>query len=120
MSKRLSVTLTRKCPKFTSSPEAFPVTLTAHAEKRLHTSYLIARAENRADADLWTRTVRDKIVGLDKAAEGYPVAPESRLFGQDIRELVLSDIALRVLYRIDKASVQVLDVQRLRTNCGGA
>lgn len=118
MSKPLVVTLTRKRGGSAPDPAPLPVTLTPHAQERMHAAYLIASTENRPAADLWLRTMRGKIAGL--AGGDHPVAPESRLFGMELRELVLSDLALRILFRIEKASVQVLDVQRLQPNCGGA
>lgn len=118
MSKTLVVTLTRKRGVSAPDPAPLPVTLTPHAQERLRAAYLIASTENRPAADLWLRTMRDKIAGL--AGGDHPVAPESRLFGMELRELVLSEFALRILFRIEKASVQVLDLQRLQTNCRGA
>ncbi len=60
--------------------------------------------------------MRDKIAGL--AGGDHQVAPESRLFGIELRELVLSELALRILFRIEKASVQVLDIQRYGADRG--
>lgn len=121
MTKVLRVTIKRR--RDASTPDSKPpisVMVTPYAEKRLRTVYQGALAENQADANLWSRTVRDAIARLEKTASNYPVARESRLLGLELRELALRDLALRILFRIEKASIQVLDVQSHQTDCRGA
>ena len=105
----------RKRTTCTTAPRAetkvlLGVMLTPYAETRLSAPYLSASAENPVLADLWLRTLREKILELSQVADAHPIAEESWLFGHEIRELTLDDASLRILFRIGKASLQVLDV----------
>lgn len=110
MEVRRKQTIHQTLERSPAAPAQAPVALTPHAQDQLRAAHLTASAENRAAADLWLRSVRDEILGL--AVGDHPVAPESRLFGLAFYELVLSELALRILFRIEKGAIQVLDIQR--------
>ena len=115
-SRKITVRFTRKKPNRlppseTLLPPLRPVTLMPQAGDRLRTAYLSTSVENPTQADPWLSTARQKILALGQDAESHPIARESKLFRHEIREMVLEEISMRILFRIEKASIQVLDVQ---------
>lgn len=91
------------------------VVLTPHAQGNLRAAHTSTKAGNPVQAAAWLNSVREKILGLSANPEEHPVAPETRLFGHEIREAMLDAPPARILFRIEKAPVQVLDVQTTPT-----
>lgn len=105
------------------SPKTQPrmsVVLTPHAQESLRTVYTSAKAESPALAAAWLNSIHEIILGLSVTSEECPVAPEARLFGHEIREAMLDAPPARILFRIEKASIQVLDVHATPTMEPGA
>ena len=92
---------------------ATPVVLAPQAQESVCAAYMPIKAESPARSTSWLNSIRKTILDLGDKAVEHPVAPETRLFSQEIREVALDDPALRILFRIGKTSIQVLDVQLL-------
>jgi prevent-host-death family protein len=103
------VRMIRLLPK---NPPTMSVVFTPQAQESMRIAYTSANVQGPAQATSWLDTNREKIrLALAKNPAEHPVAPETRLFGIEIREVTLEVPPARILFRIEKALVQVLDVQ---------
>ena len=68
--------------------------------------------ENPAYAAKWLEGIETAIRGLETLPEAHGLAPESRVFERDIRQLLFSGAKRwRVFFVIDGATVRVLHVR---------
>ncbi|MGQ0665144.1 MAG: type II toxin-antitoxin system RelE/ParE family toxin [Pseudomonadota bacterium] len=88
------------------------VIITPFAADNIREAYAWYLAENPTHAVKWLEGIEAAILGLETLPEAHGLAPESRAFGRDIRQLLYgSSRRWRVFFVVEEMTVHVLHVR---------
>jgi plasmid stabilization system protein ParE len=85
------------------------IALSLHAELEATRAFDWIASQDPVRADHWYRALAGVLQSLEVFPERCPLAPESRLFGEQIRQLIFGNY--RTLFRIDGDRVRVLHIR---------
>ena len=90
----------------------YRVAITPFAADNIREAYEWYLTQNPAYAAKWIGGIESAILGLGALPEAHGLAPESRVFGRDIRQLLFgSGKRWRIFFVVDGVTVRVLHVR---------
>jgi plasmid stabilization system protein ParE len=93
----------------------YRVIVTPFAADNIRETYEWYRMENPAYAVKWLEGIETAILGLDTLPKAHGLAPESRAFDRDIRQVLVGrGRRWRIFFVVDGAAVHVLHVLHVR------
>ena len=86
--------------------------ITPFAGEDIRKAYKWLEIENPVYASKWLSGIRDKIIDLETMPESHAIAPESRAFDCEIRQLLFGrGTPWRIFFTVEKSTVHVLHVR---------
>ena len=87
----------------------YTLEITFHAMEDIDQAYLFIREDSPANAETWKDGLMTAARTLAEFPRRCPFAPEARLLGQEIRQLLYG--AYRILFMVTDDRVQILHVR---------
>jgi plasmid stabilization system protein ParE len=93
----------------------YRVIITPVAGENLREAHDWLKTENPVYAAKWVNGIREKILELGTLPESHPVAPESKAFDREIRQMLFGRATpWRIFFTIEGSTVHVLHVRHGR------
>ena len=95
----------------------YQIKIMPEAEENIREAYKDFKKENPIFAAKWREEIQNSILGLEQFPESHAVAPESRSFDCEIRQLLYGrGTPWRIFFTIENRTVKVLHVRHGRRN----